>query len=77
MVAHRFRQRSLDIDEAFVDGHRLAVRCDHQGSRLASPEDLEGILLDALDDGRGHPRSPASSGSAREERIMGVSVAPG
>ena len=46
MVAHRFRQRSLDIDEAFVEGRGiLAVQRDHLGARLASPEDLEGILL--------------------------------
>ena len=37
MVADRFRQRRLEIDEALVEGRGiLAVQGDHLGPRLAS-----------------------------------------
>src|ERR1700756_4981237 len=47
MVANRFCQCRLQIDEALVEGRGvLAVQGDHLGTRLTSADDLEGILLD-------------------------------
>ena len=82
MIADCFRQRGLEIDEALVEGRGiLAVQGDHLGPRLASADDLESILLHSLDDSRttalSGSRVKPSSGPARGERIMGVSVAPG
>jgi hypothetical protein len=54
MVANGFRQCRLEIDEAFVEGRGiLAVQRDHLGPRLASADDLEGILFHSIDDSRG------------------------
>jgi hypothetical protein len=54
MVANRFRQCRLEIDEGLVEARGiLAVQRDHLGPRLTSADDLEGILFHSLDDSRG------------------------
>jgi hypothetical protein len=53
MVSNRFHQSRFEIEEALVEGRSiLAVQGDHFGPRLASADDLEGILLHSLNDSR-------------------------
>jgi hypothetical protein len=82
MVFYGFFERSLQAEEAFVDsGGIAAVQRDHLRSRFAAASDLERLGLHAGDNricdrGRGSREKP-SSGPARFDLIIGVSVPPG
>src|SRR5271169_4703799 len=54
MVADRFLNRGFELEEALVEGGRIvAVQSDHLGPRLATANNLEGILLYSFNNGGG------------------------
>jgi anti-sigma factor RsiW len=80
MVAHRFGQFRLQIDETLVQGRWiLAIQGDHLGPRLPAADKASCSIpsMTAAAITLAGSRVNPSSGPAPDERIMGVSVAPG
>ena len=82
MVFHGLGQCRFEIEEALVDGGWVVtVESDHLVACFSTARDLEGSGFDANDDRIRYRRSwlttETSSGPARFDFIMGVSVPPG
>lgn len=82
MISHRLFERRLQTAESFIYGERIvAIECDHLFAGLTATDYFEGIRLDAVEEALAtadaDSREKPSSGPARFDFIIGVSVLPG